>query len=386
MVSRAITNPKGNHAVPEFQRRTSGRLGNRFERDRREVTVGPASRRRSAPPVQSDEPADRYVIGAWLLAVSLLWFVLHFELLPALLAGLLVFELVHVLTLRLPFVRERRARILAVAFIAIVVVGLLSLMIIGGVLFFRSESGGYVLLLKKSAEVIQSWRHLIPEWMAHSVPADADALQSRVVAWLQQHVAAVQTAGREATEILVRIVIGMVIGALIALRQAESPPAYRPLALALANRAERFGEAFRRIIFAQVRIAAVNAMLTALYLVVILPLLGIQLPLVKTMLFITFVAGLIPVVGNLISNVVVVIVSLSVSPFVAAGSLLYLIAIHKLEYFLNARMVGTQIEARAWELLLAMLVMEAAFGIAGLIAAPIYYAYLKDELSARRWI
>ena len=27
--------------------------------------------------------------------------------------------------------------------------------------------------------------------------------------------------------------------------------------------------------------------------------------------------------------------------------------------------------------------MESAFGIAGLIAAPIYYAYLKDELSAR---
>jgi len=98
------------------------------------------------------------------------------------------------------------------------------------------------------------------------------------------------------------------------------------------------------------------------------------------------VAGLIPVVGNLISNVVVVIVSLSVSPFVAVGSLLYLVAIHKLEYFLNAKMVGTQIEARAWELLLAMLAMEAAFGIPGLIAAPIYYAYLKDELSARRWI
>ena len=52
---------------------------------------------------------------------------LHFDLLPALLAGLLVFELVHLLTLRLTFVRERRARILAVAFIAMVVVGLLSL-------------------------------------------------------------------------------------------------------------------------------------------------------------------------------------------------------------------------------------------------------------------
>jgi len=104
------------------------------------------------------------------------------------------------------------------------------------------------------------------------------------------------------------------------------------------------------------------------------------------MIAVTFVAGLIPVFGNLISNVVVVVVSLSVSPFVALGSLVYLIVIHKLEYFLNARLVGTQIEARAWELLLAMLVMEAAFGVAGLIAAPIYYAYLKDELSAARWI
>lgn len=333
-----------------------------------------------------NEPALQYVVGAWSIAAFLLWFVLHFDLLPALLAGLLVFELVHVLTMRLTFVKERRARILAVAFIATVVVGLLTLMIVGAVLFFRNESGGYALLLKKSAEVIQSWRHLIPEWMAHSMPANADALQSRVVAWLQQHYAGVQSAGREVTHLLVRIVIGMVIGALIALRQADPPEEYRPLALALANRAERFAEAFRRIIFAQVRIAALNAVLTAFYLALILPLFGINLPLVKTMIFITFVAGLLPVVGNLISNVVVVIVSLSVSPVVAAGSLLYLVAIHKLEYFLNARIVGTQIEARAWELLLAMLVTEAAFGIPGLIAAPIYYAYLKDEISARRWI
>jgi predicted PurR-regulated permease PerM len=57
------------------------------------------------------------------------------------------------------------------------------------------------------------------------------------------------------------------------------------------------------------------------------------------------------------------------------------VVIHKLEYFLNARIVGTRIQARAWELLLAMLVLEVAFGIAGLIAAPIYYAYIKSELS-----
>jgi len=57
--------------------------------------------------------------------------------------------------------------------------------------------------------------------------------------------------------------------------------------------------------------------------------------------------------------------------------------IHKLEYFLNAKIVGSRINASAWELLLAMLIMEAAFGLPGLVAAPVYYAYLKDELSAR---
>ncbi|MEP7058273.1 MAG: AI-2E family transporter [Caldimonas sp.] len=334
----------------------------------------------------NEEPARDYLISAWLVSAALLWLVLRFDLLPALLAGLLVFELVHVQTMRLPLVRERRARVLAVAFLATVVVGLLSLAIFAAVLFFRSDTGGYVLLLRKSVDVFQSWRGLLPAWVVHSLPTDADGLQGSIVAWLREHLTAVQTFGQEGTRIVVRVVIGMVIGALIALRQADPPMNYRPLAQALANRATRFSEAFRRVVFAQVRIAAVNAALTALYLVVVLPLLGIHLPLVKTMIAVTFVAGLVPVLGNLISNVVVVVISLSVSPFVALASLIYLIAIHKLEYFLNAKLVGTQIQARAWELLLAMLLMEAVFGVPGLIAAPIYYAYLKDELSAARWV
>jgi predicted PurR-regulated permease PerM len=44
--------------------------------------------------------------------------------------------------------------------------------------------------------------------------------------------------------------------------------------------------------------------------------------------------------------------------------------------------VGANIHAHAWEILSAMILMEAAFGIAGLIAAPIYYAYVKRELAS----
>jgi predicted PurR-regulated permease PerM len=98
------------------------------------------------------------------------------------------------------------------------------------------------------------------------------------------------------------------------------------------------------------------------------------------MIALTFVVGLLPVVGNLVSNTVIVIVSLAHSPQIAMASMAFLVLVHKFEYFLNARIVGARISAQSWELLLAMLVMEAAFGLAGVIAAPIYYAYLKQEL------
>jgi predicted PurR-regulated permease PerM len=71
--------------------------------------------------------------------------------------------------------------------------------------------------------------------------------------------------------------------------------------------------------------------------------------------------------------------------FALAGvSLGYLVVIHKLEYFLNARLVGGRIKAKSWELLIAMLLLEAAFGVAGLIMAPLAYAYVKLELMEER--
>ena len=45
---------------------------------------------------------------------------------------------------------------------------------------------------------------------------------------------------------------------------------------------------------------------------------------------------------------------------VALAALASLSLIHKLEYFLNARIVGKRIQAPAWELLIAMLAPETA--------------------------
>ncbi len=67
-------------------------------------------------------------------------------------------------------------------------------------------------------------------------------------------------------------------------------------------------------------------------------------------------------------------------------SLGYLVAIHKLEYLLNAHIVGTSIRTKAYELLAVMLVFEAMFGLAGLVMAPILYAYAKAEMRAVGWL
>ena len=203
-----------------------------------------------------------------------------------------------------------------------------------------------------------------------------------VVVWLRGHAGELQSIGKAAGLTLAHVLIGLVIGAIIAVQATVRTNAMRPLAAALTDRAAMLAKAFRDIVFAQVRISLINTVFTSIYLLAALPLFGVDLPLIKTMIALTFVAGLLPVVGNLISNTVIVVVSLAHSPQAALASLGFLILIHKVEYFLNARIIGGHISAKAWELLLAMLVMEAAFGLAGVIAAPIFYAYIKAELTA----
>ncbi|PWB56446.1 MAG: hypothetical protein C3F18_05075 [Nitrosomonadales bacterium] len=324
-------------------------------------------------------------IAAWLIAATLLVFIVYSHLLPALLAGLLMYELVHLLAARINLRRfgGRPAKIVAVALLASLMATLITLATIGLMAFFHSDTSKLPALLQKMAAIIEGSRAMLPDWLVEKLPTSAEGIQAAAVELLRTHASEVQTVGKEMGRTLVHVLIGLIIGAMISLREVTAQHRYRPLSGALAERVRLLGDAFRRIVFAQVRIAALNAFFTAIYLAVVLPLFGVNLPLTKTLIVITFLAGLLPVVGNLISNSVIVIVSLGQSLQVAMASLLFLIVIHKLEYFLNARIIGTQIRSHAWELLLAMLAMEAAFGIMGVVAAPIYYAYLKSELAQK---
>lgn len=333
-------------------------------------------------------PPTIYEIAAWILAAFTLFFILKFHLLPALLAGLLVYELVHIITpqiaRRFPTKKpSNRAKLWAIGILVVIIVGLLTLAGAGLVAFLRSESGSITALFGKMAQILEDSRKILPSWILEHLPADATTFKGQAADWLRTHADELQVVGKEAGRATAHVLVGMVIGGMVAVRDAVRMDSRKPFARALATRGELFGDAFRRIVFAQLRISAINTTFTAIYLAVVLPMMGIHLPLVKTMIALTFLVGLIPVIGNLISNTVIVIVSLSQSLGVAIASLAYLIVIHKFEYFLNARIVGGQIRANAWELLMAMLLMEAAFGLAGIVAAPIYYAYIKSELRRR---
>jgi predicted PurR-regulated permease PerM len=297
---------------------------------------------------------------------------------------LLVYSLVH---LMVPVLGKRisgqRARMIAVALLSGLIVLGLTAAIWGIVSFFHSEAASLPVLLQKLADIIEASRGQLPEWVRAQLPNGVEALREMLARLMREHADAAKSVGEKAGRVIIHLVIGMVIGAMAALYDTTTRHRYLPLAAALHERIVNLSRSFERIVFAQVRIAAINAIFTALFLLVALPMAGVNLPLTKTMVAVTFFAGLLPVIGNLISNTFVVIVGLSHSLHTAAAALVFLVTIHKLEYFLNAKIIGIQINARAWELLAAMLVMEAVFGLPGVVAAPVFYAYIKQELLDR---
>lgn len=333
------------------------------------------------------ETTVRVRIASYVLAAVALLLILKLHLLPGLLAGLLVYALVDSLA---PAVQRRipgtHAHWLIVALLSAVVVSALTFAIIWAISFLQSDRGNPSKMFENLMPLIERARGQLPQVVVDHLPDSIDDFRATAIEWLREHAAQLQVAGKAAARVTVHLLIGMVLGAMVALASARPLRRHAPLVDALVNRCLHLVRAFRDIVFAQVKISAVNTVLTAIYLLIVLPLLGIHLPLAKTLVAATFVAGLLPVVGNLISNTLIFVVGMSVSLGVAMSALIYLILIHKLEYFLNARIVGTQIRARAWELLIAMLFMEAAFGAGGLIAAPIYYAYLKRELAQAKLI
>ena len=330
------------------------------------------------PPPFAPYERTSYVLVALALLAALL---LH--LVPALLAGFLAWVLLNSMARRLRGGRVSHglARALAAAFVGILAAGLVTLAIVLLWGFVRGRIGDLPAVLEKMGETLARLKETLEDaGVSTPLPAHGGSTEA-VAGWLRENAGALRHAGSVGARGLVHALLGSVVGVLVFFHAPARNPG--PLAAALAERLRLFSAAFRSVAKAQIEISAVNTALTALFLFAAEPLFGVALPLRSTLVAITFLCGLIPVAGNLVSNTVIVLVSLGVSPWAGLAALAFLLVIHKLEYFLNAKIVGGRIGAAAWETLLAILVMEAAFGIPGVVLAPVVYAWAKSELVAR---
>jgi predicted PurR-regulated permease PerM len=235
-------------------------------------------------------------------------------------------------------------------------------------------------LISKMDDVVVSVKEMLPAAVANGIPQPA-----QIISWctehLWDHATEISSAGLGAATQIGYVVIGVILGTLIALSKLKAEKT-GPLTTMFLRQADEFRSKLLKVLKAQITISLINTCLTGTYLFAILPLAGIELPFKKTMLVCTFIAGLIPIVGNIASNVIITVISLGHSVQVAFASLGFLIAIHESEHFLNARLISANIGSKSWEILLAMVVMGRFFGAAGLVAAPILYAWAKTEWNA----
>ena len=317
-------------------------------------------------------------LASYLLSAAAVILVLKFDLLPAVLAGLAVHVVTCKLANRLPIKRRGVAQEAAVIFLAIIVV---AGFVAAGFALYSLMKGfqGFGALLAASAETLEKVRQSLPPGISGVLPGSAGELEESGIAFLREYGKTLSSAGAQGLVTMVHILIGMVIGGMTSI--ARFPGGKKPFLEELQGRAGMMTDSFTKVVFAQLKISLINTALTAVYLGLVLPACGVHLPMVTLLVMLTLITGLLPVIGNLISNSVIVILSLGNSMLVGAASLLFLVIVHKLEYFLNARIIGSEVNSRAWELLCAMVLLEAVFGLNGVIAAPVLYAWLKAELA-----
>ncbi len=172
------------------------------------------------------------------------------------------------------------------------------------------------------------------------------------------------------------IAISIFLGGKIDLGQGSyeiSDNLYSAISNELALRFIVFYRSFAMVMGAQLLISLINTIFTTIFV------LSVRVPYPYVVIAITFLCGLLPIIGNLISNTIICLVAITRSPSLAAMALLFLVVLHKFEYFLNSKIIGGRIKNPMWLTLLALIVGERIMGIPGMILAPVLLHYLKVE-------
>src|SRR5260364_280255 len=149
---------------------------------------------------------------------------------------------------------SQRARWVALILLSVIVTAALSLSMISAYSYLQRGAENAQPLPERLMQSIDGARFHLPLWLQEALPDGADELRAQLLDWLKAHYGELRQSGKEAVSALMRIVIGMVLGAMTAVNivRRANP---RPLAAALNRRLYRLSGAFKRIVFAQMKIS-----------------------------------------------------------------------------------------------------------------------------------
>jgi len=216
----------------------------------------------------------------------------------------------------------------------------------------------------------------------HGLPLPIEHMrepQAHLLSAVAENAAAVTSMGGVLTrgffQIVVAIVASLLFFMIPRVRAPPRPDLFDALCREFSELVRRFMDGFELVIGAQVLISAINACLTAVFLI------AIGMPYIPFLVLAAFILGLLPIIGNVFSNCIIVGTALTVSLYHAAFALVYLVTIHTFEHFLNSRIIGGSIRAPMWLTLLGIMVGEALLGMPGIVLAPVMIHYVRGELS-----
>ena len=282
----------------------------------------------------------------------------------------------------LNFLSFGRSKLLGIGFYLIVVAS------IGyGFIFFSRQA--YIALPEIAEKTIPAVVDYAEERGIELPFTDYASLKTVALNEVQERVANLGRYAREATLQVAMLLIGLVVALSLFINarwEVEGDPdvvkdsLYSTVVRELVTRVQTFYASFAKVIGAQIIISFINTALTALFL------LWNGYPYGTVIIVLTFLCGLLPIIGNIMSNTLIVGVGFTISPRMALIAFIFLVLVHKLEYFLNSKIIGDRIKNPMWLTLIGLVLGEKLMGIPGMILAPVVLHYIKVEASRSKVI
>jgi predicted PurR-regulated permease PerM len=267
-----------------------------------------------------------------------------------------------------------------------VILYLIAVVAIGyGLFFFSSQA--YKTLPKIAAETIPAVVNYAEKQHIQLPFADYAEFKTLALKEVNERIANVGRYAREATLLVAMWIIGLVVALSLFINakwEVEGDPdavkdsMYSTVVRELVTRFETFYASFARVIGAQIIISLINTALTSVFLI------WNGYDYATVIIVLTFLCGLLPIIGNLMSNTLIIGVGFTISPRMALIALIFLVVIHKLEYFLNSKIIGDRIKNPMWLTLIGLVIGEKLMGIPGMILAPVVLHYIKVEASRNK--